>query len=103
MTRHIKGHLLETLAHNGRMWDYDLAADVMQALELTSDYWYGTIRLTLADLHSGGLITELATDVDPARSRGEEKVLFQFELTEFGRTRMTQAGLGHAPTRKAVR
>lgn len=100
MTRHIKGHLLERLARNGRMWDYDLADDVMQSLGLSSDYWYGTVRLTLADLHSGGLISEAGTDVDPAKSRGQQKVLFQYELTDFGRTRMTQAGLGGNSLRK---
>lgn len=94
MKRHIKGHLLETLARHGRMWDYDLADDVMSSLGLTSDYWFGTVRLTLADMFSGGLICESGTDVDPSKSRGQEKVLFQFELTDFGRTRMAQAGLG---------
>lgn len=94
MSRHIKGHLLETLARKGTLWDYELADEVMGALGLTSDYWYGTVRLTLTDLYSGGLISECGTDVDPSKSRGEEKVLFRFELTDFGRTRMAQAGLG---------
>jgi hypothetical protein len=94
MKLHLKGYLLEALARNGAMWDYDLADDAMQALALTGDYWYGTVRLTLADLYSGGLIRESATEVDPGKSGGETKILFQFELTEFGRTRMVQAGLG---------
>lgn len=89
----MKGHMLEELAGHGRMWDYQLAADVMGKLGLSGDYWYGTVRLTLTDLFSGGLITECDTDVDPAKSLGVEKVLFQFELTDFGRERMAQAGL----------
>lgn len=100
MKRHIKGHLLETLARNGRMWDYDLADEVMQALGHSSDYWYGTVRLTLTDLYSGGLVSQSGTDVDPSKSRGQEKVLFQFELTDFGRTRMAQAGLGRNGARR---
>lgn len=100
MKRHMKGHLLETLERRGRMWDYDLADDVMQALELSGDYWHGTVRLTLTDLYSGGLISECGTDVDPSKSRGRESVLFQFELTDFGRMRMGQAGLGSGETKK---
>ncbi len=100
MKRHMKGHLLETLERNGRMWDYELAEIVMQELDLSGDYWDGTVRLTLTDLYSGGLISECGTDVDPAKSHGKERVLFQFELTDFGRTRMAQAGLGTGETRK---
>lgn len=102
MKKHMKGHLLETLAQNGRMWDYDLAEDVMAELELSGDYWYGTVRLTLTDLYSGGLIRECGTDVDPSKSRGQEKFLFRFELTDFGHTRMSQAGLGDKTTRKVA-
>lgn len=94
MKRHMKGHLLETLAHNGRMWDHDLTDDVMQELGLVGDYWYGTVHLTLTDLYAGGLISEAGATVDLTKSRGQEKVLFQFELTDFGRMRMVQAGLG---------
>lgn len=100
MTKHIKGHLLETLARDGRTWDYDLADDVMQELGLTGDYWHGTVRLTLTDLYSGGLIREVGTDVDPSKSRGVERVLFAYELTDFGRTRMAQAGLRGDPAGK---
>lgn len=98
MKRHIKGHLLETLARNGRMWDYDLTDDVMQALGYSSDYWHDTARLTLTELYAGGLVSQSARDVDPSKSRGQERVLFQFDLTDFGRTRMAQAGLGLGDT-----
>lgn len=94
MAKHIKGHLLETLANNGQMWDYELAEEVMSAFDLDGEYWWGTVRLTLTDLYSGGLISECGTDLDPSKSRGVEKVLFKFELTRFGHTRMAQAGLG---------
>jgi hypothetical protein len=89
----MKGLILEQLGRNGRMWDYEIADEVMNQLGLSGEYWYGTMRLTLTDLFSGGLITECGTDVDPSKSLGEEKILFRFELTDFGRKRMDQAGL----------
>lgn len=98
MKKHIKGHLLETLARNGRMWDYDLTDDVMQALGYSGDYWYDTARLTLTELYAGGLVSQSATDVDPSKSRGQERVLLHSNLTDFGRTRMAQAGLSLGDT-----
>ena len=91
-TPHMKGIALQQLA-DGAMWDYELAAKVMSALQVSGRYWYGTVRLMLTDLAAGGLIAEVGTAVDPDRSYGEETILFRFALTDFGRERMAQAGL----------
>lgn len=90
---HIKGHILQLIARNGGMWDYDVAAEVTRAYGLSGEYWYGTVRLTLTDLFSGGLLDELETAVDPDKSFGDPKLLFKFALNDFGRERMAQAGL----------
>jgi hypothetical protein len=90
---HMKGHMLQLLADRGPMWDYDIAEEVMRAYAVSGDYWFGTVRLTLTDLYSSGLLDEVETAVDPAKSRGEEKLLFKFGLNEFGRSRMRQSGL----------
>ena len=44
---HMKGYMLQLLARNGDMWDYEVADDVMSTYGLSGDYWYGTVRLTL--------------------------------------------------------
>jgi hypothetical protein len=90
---HMKGYILQLLARNDAMWDYDVAADVMSTYGISGEYWYGTVRLTLTDLYSGGLLDELETTVDPERSFGEEKLLVKFGLNDFGRERMRQTGL----------
>lgn len=90
---HIKGYMLRLLHEHGEMWDYDIANDVMDAFGLTGEYWHGTVRLTLTDLFSGGLLTEVDTAIDPERSLGRVKILFRFALTEFGVERMEQTGL----------
>jgi hypothetical protein len=99
---HIKGYMLQLLAARRELWDYEIAEDVMQAYGLSGEYWYGTIRITLTDLFSGGLIDEIATTVDPARSRGQEKILFRFRLNDFGHTRMKQSGLALATEGRAT-
>lgn len=90
---HIKGHMLQLLATRGALWDHEIADDVMTRYGLTGDYWYGTVRLTLTDLYSSGLLEEVETSVDPDKSFGEEKLLFKFTLNDFGRERMRQSGL----------
>ncbi len=90
---HIKGYILQLIERNQAMWDYDVATTVMRAYGLSGDYWYGTVRLTLTDLFSGGLLDELETTIDPAKSFGEERLLVKFGLNHFGRERMRQTGL----------
>lgn len=90
---HIKGYILQLIADRGQMWDYEVATAVMHDYGLSGDYWYGTVRLTLTDLYSGGLLDELSTTIDPEKSFGTEKLLVQFGLNDFGRERMRQTGL----------
>ncbi len=90
---HMKGHMLQLLAERGPMWDYDIADTVMREYGVSGDYWFGTVRLTLTDLYSSGLLDEVETTVDPAKAHGQEKVLFKFGLNDFGRDRMRQSGL----------
>ncbi|MGH3949636.1 MAG: hypothetical protein ACRDSE_11000 [Pseudonocardiaceae bacterium] len=90
---HIKGYIMQLIARHQTMWDYDVAATVMRTYGLSGDYWYGTVRLTLTDLFSGGLLDELDTTIDPEKSFGEEKLLVKFGLNDFGRERMRQTGL----------
>ncbi len=90
---HIKGYILQLLARHEAMWDYEVAAAVMADYDLAGDYWYGTVRLTLTDLFSGGLLDEVDTAIDPEKSGGVERLLLRFALNDFGRERMRQTGL----------
>lgn len=92
-TVHMKGFILQLLETAGASWDYEVADQTMSAYELSGEYWYGTVRLTLTDLYSGGLVREVESDVDPAKSFGVERLLIKFELTPFGRQRMLDTGL----------
>lgn len=96
---HLKGYVLQLLARNGDMWDFDIADDVMSSYGLSGDYWYGTVRLTLTDLYAGGPLEEPEATIDPEKSLGVEKVLFRFGLNGFGRERMQQSGLMEVTTR----
>ena len=90
---HMKGYILRLFADRGPLWDDEVAEAVSSEYGVSGAYWLGTVRLTLTDLYAGGLIGELEATVDPSRTQGEERVLFRYELTAFGRERMAQSGL----------
>ncbi len=90
---HIKGRLVQLLEERPA-WDYELAERIAAEYpEAQGEYWSNTIRLNLADLHSGGLVYHEDDAVDPDKTYGVEKVLFKFALSDFGRERMQQTGL----------
>jgi hypothetical protein len=90
---HIKGYVLQLFAERGPLWTDEVIEAVESAYGVSGAYWRGTVRLTLVDLYAGGLLSEQDATVDPARTQGEERVLFRYALTDFGRERMAQSGL----------
>lgn len=87
---HIKGYVLQKLLADGPLWDHEVVAAVAAEYGVSGEYWAGTVRLTLTDLYSGGLLDEVGADVDPDR---ENKIRLRYQVNEFGRERMTQSGL----------
>ena len=90
---HMKGFVLQKLLQDGPMWDHEIVDAVAKRFGTSGPYWTGTVRLTLIDLYSGGLLNELDVTVDPAKSDGQQKPLFRYEVNAFGRERMEQSGL----------
>lgn len=85
---HVKGRILQHLADSPMLWDYQIADLILKEYGLSGDYWKGTVRVSLADLFSCGLIDSVEEAIDDGRHFGCEKVLFRYRLTDFGRTRM---------------
>jgi hypothetical protein len=91
---HIKGRMLQLLDERGPQWDYELFEQIAADYpEVEGEYWYDTIRLKLADLYSSGITTQVEEALDSSRSFGNDKILFKFDLTDFGRERMRHTGL----------
>lgn len=91
---HIKGRVLQLLQPGEPMWDYEIADKILQEYGYpNNEYWHGTIRMTLADLFSGGLIEPSEQEINPEKSHGKDKLLFKFVLTEFGLERMRNTKL----------
>lgn len=90
---HIKGRILQLLERSNVLWDHEISEVIQEEYGLQGAYWVGTIRMTLTDLHAGGLIDHLESRVDPRSSKGAEKLLNRYRLNGFGRERMHQTGL----------
>lgn len=90
---HIKGRILQVLLRTDALWDHEISDVILREYGLQGAYWVGTIRMTLTDLHAGGLIDHLESRVDPRSPRGAEKLLNRYRLNGFGRNRMRQTGL----------
>lgn len=92
---HLKGfilRLLEAAAERG-MWDYEIMAAVTREYGYAGAYWQGEVRVTLTDLYSGALVTELEDDLDDGRYFGPGKILMKFRLSALGIERMRDTGL----------
>lgn len=90
---HIKGRILQLLDQSDSLWDYEICDVILREYGLGGPYWVGTIRMTLTDLHSGGLIDYLESTVEEGRADGAERLLNRYRLNEFGRERLRQTGL----------
>ena len=56
MKLHQKAYLLDQIARNPGIWDYELINRTFAAYGLSGDYWIGGLRLALTELSTGGLI-----------------------------------------------
>jgi len=93
MKLHQKGYLLVELSKVASMWDYELVSKSLTEYQLSGQYWINTLRVALEELAAAGLVTRIGEQLDDGRHAGQGKVLFNYQLSEFGRTRMRDTGL----------
>lgn len=93
MKLHQKGFLLVKLSKGGSMWDYELVAMALSEYRLSGIHWVRTVRVALEELAAAGLVTRVAEKIDDGSHAGKGKVLFTYQLSEFGRSRLRDTGL----------
>lgn len=93
MKLHQKGFLLVALNKVDTMWDYELVGEALAEYKLSGSYWVNTLRVALEELAAAGLVTRIGEQLDDGSHAGAGKVLFNYQLSEFGRTRMRDTGL----------
>lgn len=91
MKLHQKGFLLVALSKVDSLWDQSLISQTFAEYGSAGEYVENTIRIALDELAAGGLITRLEEKLDV--HNGRQKLVFKYQLSDFGRSRMQDTGL----------
>jgi len=91
MKLHQKGFLLITLSKAESMWDYQLIKKAFDEYNESGDFKEKTLRIALDELAAAGLIKRIENKIET--NNGKEKLLFKYQLSNFGISRMVDTGL----------
>ncbi len=91
MKLHQKGYLLVELSKVANLWDHHLIKMALTEYGLVGDYWENHLRVALVELAAAGLIARIEEKLETIR--GKSTLLFRYQLSDFGRTRMVDTGL----------
>ena len=91
MKLHHKGFLLTSICKSDGMWDYQLIEKVFKEYAESGNFREKTLRIALDELAAAGLITRIEKKLKAIN--GKEKLLFKYQISDFGISRMVDTGL----------
>ena len=91
MRLHQKGFLLVELSKFNNMWDDELIEKTLNEYEEFGDFREKTLRIALDELSAAGLIKRIESKLETID--GKEKLLFKYQVSDFGISRMRDTGL----------
>lgn len=92
MKLHQKGFLLTQLNKVDHMWDHQLIKSTFTEYGESGDFREKTIRIALDELSAAGLIKRIDEKLETTDD-GTVKLMFNYQLSEFGKIRMVDTGL----------
>ena len=91
MRLHQKGFLLVELSKFNNMWDDELIEKAHNEYEEFGDFREKTLRIALDELSAAGLIKRIESKLETVN--GKTKLLFRYQVSDFGLSRMRDTGL----------
>jgi len=91
MKLHQKGFLLVAISQSGGIWEQQLIEKVFTEYNESGDFREKTIRIALDELTAAGLIKRVENKLETFN--GKTKLLFKYQVSDFGITRMVDTGL----------
>jgi hypothetical protein len=91
MKLHHKGFLLRTICASDGMWDYQLVEKVFVEYLESGTFREKTLRIALDELAAAGLIKRVENKLETIN--GSAKLLFKYQISDFGISRMVDTGL----------
>ncbi len=91
MKLHHKGFLLVAISKSGGIWDQQLIEKVFVEYDESGDFREKTLRIALDELAAAGLVKRIENKIETIN--GKAKLLFKYQISDFGVTRMVDTGL----------
>ncbi|MDI1309422.1 MAG: hypothetical protein PSV17_08305 [Methylotenera sp.] len=91
MKLHQKGFLLVAISKSGGIWDQQLIEKVFAEYGESGGFREKTLRIALDELASAGLIKRIESKLETIN--GQSNLLFKYQVSDFGITRMVDTGL----------
>ncbi len=91
MKLHQKGFLLVAISQSSGIWEQQLIEKVFTEYNESGDFREKTLRIALDELAAAGLIKRIENKLETIN--GKEKLLFKYQISDFGITRMVDTGL----------
>jgi hypothetical protein len=91
MKLHYKGFLLVTISKSSEIWDQQLIDKFFTEYNESGDFREKTVRIALDELAAAGLIKRIENKLETIN--GKEKLLFKYQVSDFGISRMVDTGL----------
>ena len=91
MKLHQKGFLLVAISQSGGIWEQQLIEKVFTEYNESGDFREKTLRIALDELAAAGLIKRIENKLETIN--GKAKLLFKYQVSDFGITRMVDTGL----------
>lgn len=91
--RPIKFRILELLLDGKEYWNYEIVSQIQEEYGMNNTYGRDSINFDIIELASGGMLKDLEQKVDEKGIYKKDFLLHKYVITDFDRTRGSDACL----------
>ncbi|WP_135612610.1 hypothetical protein [Methanococcoides sp. AM1] len=89
----IKFRILELFLDDKEHWNNEIVNQIQDEYNLQGNYWRDGINFDIIELTSGGMLKAMETKVDEEGTYKKNYLLHKYMITDFGKTRASEACL----------
>jgi hypothetical protein len=91
--RPIKFRILELFLNGNEYWNYEIVSKIQEEYGMNNNYGRDSINFDIIELASGGMLKDLEQKVDEGGIYKKDFLLHKYTITDFGRSRGSDACL----------
>lgn len=91
--RPIKFRILELFLDGKEYWNYEIVSKIQQEYSMRSNFQRDSINFDIIELASGGMLKDVEQKIDEDGIYKKEFLLHKYVITDFGRSRGSDACL----------